>query len=160
MKRIKNGKINLGLNFLLLLFTFQNSINIAWLPSGVSVGKEISKFNLNFVLLGFPGNTAGNESACNAGDLSLIPGSGRSAREGTGYPLQYSWASLVAQLVKPATIHLQCRRSGFDPWVGKIPWRREIRPTPVFWPGEFHGLYSPWGHKESENPTYMRHPRI
>ena len=90
MKRIKNGKINLGLNFLLLLFTFQNSINIAWLPSGVSVGKEISKFNLNFVLLGFPGNTAGNESACNAGDLSLIPGSGRSAREGTGDPLQYS----------------------------------------------------------------------
>ena len=38
---------------------------------------------------------------------------------------------------------------GFDPWVGKIPWRRERLPTPVFWPGEFHGLYSPWGHKES-----------
>ena len=37
---------------------------------------------------------------------------------------------------------------GFDPWVGKIPWRREKLPTPVFWPGEFHGLYSPWGHKE------------
>ena len=33
-------------------------------------------------------------------------------------------------------------------WVGKIPWRRERLPTPVFWPGEFHGLYSPWGHKE------------
>ena len=38
---------------------------------------------------------------------------------------------------------------GFDPWVGKIPWRRERLPTPVFWPGEFHGLYSPWGRKES-----------
>ena len=47
---------------------------------------------------------------------------------------------------------LQCRRPGFDPWVGKIPWRRERLPTPVFWPGEFHGLYSPWGHKESD-PT-------
>ena len=35
-------------------------------------------------------------------------------------------------------------------WVGKIPWRRERPPTPVFWPGEFHGLYSPWGHKESD----------
>ena len=35
-----------------------------------------------------------------------------------------------------------------DPWVGKIPWRRERLPTPVFRPGEFHGLYSPWGHKE------------
>ena len=39
---------------------------------------------------------------------------------------------------------------GFDPWVGKIPWRRERLPPPVFWPGEFHGLYSPWGHKESD----------
>ena len=35
----------------------------------------------------------------------------------------------------------------FDSWVGKIPWRRERLPTPVFWPGEFHGLYSPWGQK-------------
>ena len=35
-----------------------------------------------------------------------------------------------------------CRRPGFDPWVGKIPWRRERLPTPVFWPREFHGLYS------------------
>ena len=32
----------------------------------------------------------------------------------------------------------------FNPWVGKIPWRRERLPTPVFWPGEFHGQYSPW----------------
>ena len=37
---------------------------------------------------------------------------------------------------------------GFSPWVEKIPWRRERLPTPVFWPGEFHGLYSPWGLKE------------
>ena len=45
-------------------------------------------------------------------------------------------------------IRLQCQRPGFDPWVGKIPWRRERLPTPVFWPGEFHGLYNPWSHKE------------
>ena len=38
-----------------------------------------------------------------------------------------------------------------DSWVGKSPWRRERLPTPVFWPGEFHGLYSPWGRKESED---------
>ena len=38
-------------------------------------------------------------------------------------------------------ILLQCRRHGFYPWVGRIPWRREQLPTPVFWPGEFHGLY-------------------
>ena len=47
---------------------------------------------------------------------------------------------------------LQCRRPGFDPWVGKIPWRREWLPTLVFLPGEFHGQrslagYSPWGCK-------------
>ena len=46
-------------------------------------------------------------------------------------------AFLVAQMVKK--IHLQCRRSRFDPWVGKIPWRREWLPTPVFLLGEFHG---------------------
>ena len=50
--------------------------------------------------LGFPGSSVGKESACNAGDHGLIPGPGRSAGEGPGYPPQYSWASLVAQLVK------------------------------------------------------------
>ena len=51
----------------------------------------------------------------------------------------------MAQLIKnPPAIG----RPGFDPWVGKIPCRREWLPTPVFWPGEFHGLYSLWGHKE------------
>ena len=47
------------------------------------------------------------------------------------------------------------RRPGFDPWVGKIPWRREWLPTPVFWPGEFHELYSPWGHKESDTTEQL-----
>ena len=56
-------------------------------------------------------------------------------------------ASLVAQMVK---ILLQCRRPGLNPWVGKIPRRREWQPTPVFWSGEFHGQsslvgYSMWG---------------
>ena len=52
-----------------------------------------------------------------------------------------SWASLVAQLVKnlPAM---------WETWVGKIPWRRERLPTPIFWPGEVRGLHSPWGCKE------------
>ena len=51
-------------------------------------------------LLGFPDSSVGKESACNAGDPGSIPGSGRSAGEGIGYPLQCSWASPVAQLVK------------------------------------------------------------
>ena len=63
-------------------------------------------------------------------------------------PIQYSWASLVVQLVKnpPAT---------WETWVGTIPWRREKLPTPVFWPGEFHGLYSPWGYKELDTTEQL-----
>ena len=63
-----------------------------------------------------------------------------------------SGASLVAQMIKnpPA-----CRRTGFNPWVGKIPWRREWQPTPLFLPEQFHGQRSladpsPWGCKESD----------
>ena len=51
----------------------------------------------------------------------MIPGLGGSAGEGIGYPLQYSWASLVAQLENPPAMRIP----GFYPWVGKIPWRRE-----------------------------------
>ena len=74
-------------------------------------------------MMGFPGTSAGKESTFNAGDPGSIAGSGRSPGEGIGYPLHYSWASLVvAQMVKnlPAM-----QETGFDPWVGKIPWRRE-----------------------------------
>ena len=64
----------------------------------------------------FPGSSAGKEFACNAGEPSLIPGSGRSTGEGTGYPLQYSWASLVAQLVKnpPAMQETWVRSLGWE----------------------------------------------
>ena len=50
--------------------------------------------------MGFPGSSAGKVSTCNAGNLGSISGSGRSPGEGIGYPLQYSWASLVAQKAK------------------------------------------------------------
>ena len=66
-------------------------------------------------------------------DPSSILGSGSSPAEGIGYPLQYSWASLMAQMVK----NLPAMR---DTWVwslvGKVPWRRAWQPIPVFWPGE------------------------
>ena len=55
---------------------------------------------LHLEVCGFPHSSVGKKSACNTEDPSSIPGSGRSAGEGIGYPLQYSWASLVAQLVK------------------------------------------------------------
>ena len=65
------------------------------------------------LISGFPGGSAGKESACNVGDLGSIPG------------------------------------------VGKIPWRRERLPTPVFWLGEFHGQYTPWGCKERDTPEQL-----
>ena len=72
--------------------------------------------NLPFPTQGFPGSSTGKESACNAGDPSSIPGSGRSAGEGIGYPLQYSWASLVAQIVKnlPAMQETPVRFVGWE----------------------------------------------
>ena len=65
--------------------------------------------------MGFPGSSAGKESAYNAGDSGLIPWLGGSAGEGIGYPLQYSWASHVAQLVKnpPAM---------WETWVRSLGW--------------------------------------
>ena len=97
-------------------------------------------------LLGSPNSSVGRESTCNAGDLPSIPRSGRSAGEEIGYPLQYSWASLVAQLVKnpPAMRETWARFLGWED-----PLEKGRLPTPIFWPEEFHGLYSPWGCKES-----------
>ena len=78
---------------------------------------------------------------------SELPGSGRSAGKGIGYPVQYSWASLVAQLVKnlPAKQETGFRFLGWED-----PWSRNRLPTPVFWPREFYGLYSLSGCKESD----------
>jgi len=58
---------------------------------------------------GFPGGSAGKESTCNAGDPGSIPGSGRSAGDSLGFPFQYSWASLVAQLVKNPPVMRETR---------------------------------------------------
>ena len=118
------------------------------LPSNKSTGYEsfhsivIYEAYICFMGLSVFGSLAGKDSTCSVGDLVpflILEDSG----EGIGYPLQHSWASLVSQLVKnlPAMWEL---------WVWKIPWRRERLPTPAFWPGEFHGLYSPWTHKESD----------
>ena len=60
--------------------------------------------------------------------------------------------TLIAQLVKNLP---QCRRPWSDSWVGKIPWRRERLHTPVFWPGEFHGLHNPRGRKESDTTEWL-----
>ena len=67
----------------------------------------------------FPDSSAGKESTCNVGDPSSIPGFGRSAGEGIGYPLQYSWISLVAQLVKNLPAMLET-------WVQSLGWEDSL----------------------------------
>ena len=65
---------------------------------------------------GFPDSSVVKESTCNEGDPGLIPGSGRSAGEVIGYPLQYYWAFLVAQLIKnpPAMRETWVRSLGWE----------------------------------------------
>ena len=82
------------------------------------------------------------------GGPGSIPGSGRSAGEEIGYPLQHSWAFLVAHLVKNSPAMRET-------WVQPLGWRRERLPTPVFWPGEFRGPYSPWGCKELDTTEWL-----
>ena len=65
--------------------------------------------------MGFPDSSPGKESACNAEDPSSISGSGKSPGEGIGYPLQYSWASLVAQMLKNET-------TVRETWVQSLGW--------------------------------------
>ena len=107
---------------------------------------------------GFPCSSAGKESSRNAGDPGSVPGVGSSLGEGIGYPLQYSWGSLVAQTVKnpPAMQETWARSLGWeDPleegmathstvlaW--RIPMDRGACP-PLWTPW----AYIPWGHKES-----------
>ena len=74
----------------------------------------------------FPDSSVGKESACNAGNPGMIPRSGRSTGEGIGYPLQYSWASLVAQLVKESACN--ARDLGLTPGLGRSPGEGEVYP--------------------------------
>ena len=75
-------------------------------------------------MLAFPDSSVGNESASNAGDLGSIPGSGISAGEGIGYPLQYSWPSLMAQLVKN-------RPAMQESWVRSLGWEDPLEKGKV-----------------------------
>ena len=85
------------------------------------------------------------------------------------YPLTVSvrWHLWLKKKKKKTTIcqRRRCKRPGFNPWVGKIPWRRERQPTPEFLPGESHEqmslvCYSPWGRKESDMTKATCHAHI
>ena len=74
---------------------------IPWGHKESDTTERLHFISLHFtVYMGFPESSVGKESACNAEHPSLIPGSGRSPGKGIGYPLQHSWAFLVAQLAK------------------------------------------------------------
>ena len=99
--------------------------------------------------MGFPDSSVGKESPCSAGNPSSIPRSGRSAGKGIGYPLQYSCASLVAQLVKnPPAMQ--------ETWVPPLGWEGcpgEGNSGPIQYSGLENSvdyIYSPWGLKESD----------
>ena len=86
--------------------------------------------------MGFPDSSAGKESAWNAGDPGSIPGLGRSTGEAIGYPLQYSWASLVAQPVKnpPARQAI---------WVRSLGWEDPLEKGTAIHPPQYSGLENP-----------------
>ena len=92
--------------------------------------------------VGFPSSSADKESACNAGDPSSIPGSGRSPGERIGYPFQYSLGSLVAQLVKnPPAME--------ETWVQSLGWEDPLEKGKATH-SSILAWRIPWGHKESD----------
>ena len=106
---------------LLISFLDDLSIGVSGILKSNTTNVLLSIFPLIFIKLnyqGFPDSSVGKESAWNAGDSGSIPGLGRSAEEGIGYPLQYSWASLVAQLEKnlPAV----------QTWVQSLSWENPL----------------------------------
>ena len=93
--------------------------------------------------MGFPDSSVGKESACNVGDPGLIPGLERSAGEGMGYPLQYSWASRGS-----AGEESTCNAGdlGSIPGLGRSP--GEGKGYPFQYSGLENSMDCPWGHKE------------
>ena len=95
-------------------------------------------------LLGFPGSSDGKDSTCNAGDPSSMPGSGRSPGEGIGFPLQYSWASLVAQTVKNVLVI-------WDTWVPSLGWEDPLEKGTAT-----HSSILPWRIPWTEEPGWVQ----
>ena len=125
-------KILSSKNVTFILITFKPIAVSLW----IIANKFFCSFFLHYLwkqsLLTF-GSSTGKESTCNARDPSSIAGLGRSAREGIGYPLQYSWASLVAQLVKKPPAMRETRIRSLGQSLEKIPGER--KGYPLQYPG-------------------------
>ena len=107
-----------------------------------------------YFVWGFPCGSAGKESTCHAGDPGSIPGSGRSPGEGIGYPLQYSWALLVAQMVKnlPAMRETWVRSLGWeDPLEEGMATHSSILAWRIQWTEEPGRLQSTGSHRVRHN---------
>ena len=133
---------------------FLCSLNGVGLYSGMQFSYLWSVLSFQGLFLNSLRSSVGKESACNAGDPGLIPGLGRSAGEGLGYPLQYSWTSLVAQLVKKSTCNAGDLVS--TPGLGRSP--GEGNSYPLQYSGlenSMDCIYSPWGHKESDTNEWL-----
>ena len=134
---------------LLCIFKFIRSAHCHQLLEFISDMKEYiilrfhpqdkTKGNIADQFRGFPHSSVGKESACHVGNLGSIPGLGRSPGVRDRYPLQYFWASLVAQLVKNLP-------PMWETWVRSLGWEDLLEKgkaaTSVFWPGESRALYS------------------
>ena len=115
------------------------------------------KLNIVTHSMGFLDSSVGKESACNAGDPGLIPGPGISTGEGIGYPLQYSWASLVAHLVKnPPAMQETCVRS--------LSWEdspAELKGYSLQYSGLEKSMdYTSWSRKESDMTEWLSLPIV
>ena len=114
----------------------------------------------SLITFSFPDSSVGKEATCNAEDPGLTAGSGRSAGEGIGYPLQYSWASLVAKTVK----NLPAMQ---ETWVQSLDWEDPLEKgkaahSSILAFGESHGQRSlvdcsPWAHEESDTTEQLTH---
>ena len=102
--------------------------------------------------VGFPDSSVGKESTCNAGDPGSIPESERSTGEGIGYPLQYSWASLAAQLVKKPAYN--AGDLGLVPGLGRSPGRGLGNPLQYSCLENSHGQRSLAGYNLSQRVRY------
>ena len=102
-----------------------NSAKFGMVPDLRNTVPDLRQFRkLQMTWQGFPGSSAGKESTCITGDPGWIPESGRSPGEGTGYPLQYSWASLVAQMVEnPPAMQ--------ETWVHSLGWEDPLEKEMV-----------------------------
>ena len=130
--------------------------------------EKVNPLRLYPLKVTFPDSSIGKEPACNAGDPGSIPGLGRYAGEGRGYPLQYSWASLVAQLVKnpPAMRETWVWSLGRCPGEGKgYPCQYSGRETSMdcivhgvtksqTWLSDFH--FTPLKNKNKKQLTSIR----